>query len=360
MIRRLTTLVASTLLAVFMSTAAASACGFLVAENGAVRLNQFTALAAVGSDGLTHYVTSFDFAGGAASFGAIIPLPGEPSTVEAAGNWTLQRLGREVNPPNPEEFAEAQTAASSADAEVVASYEVDSLDIDIVRGGAEGVLAWGNDNGFDIGVGEDALDMLAFYADRSPWFAAIRYDLERAEGQQLIEGDGTPVHFAFDEAPWIPLRVLAFDKPGGELVQADLYLLTPDRPRVLTGPGLTPTVSQRASDSLMFDLADDENSSWVPEEAWLTYYDLAVDARDLTYDLAVAPTGKQHIERAQAFGIRQVTAEVDNAPPSEPIAVPPVSVPSERSPIVLFALALTAVAILAAGGTSAVWFTRRR
>lgn len=351
MIRRLSTVIAGLVLAVLTAATAASACGFLIAENGAVRLDKFTALAAVGSDGLTHYVTSFNFVGGSASFGAVIPLPGEPSTVEAAGNWTLQRLGREVAPP----ATTAATTGSSSEAgraEVVASYEVDSLDIDIVRGGADGVLEWANDNGFDIGVGEDALDMLAFYADRSPWFAAIRYDVERAEGQNLVEGDGTPVHFAFDEAPWIPLRVLAFDKPGGELVQADLFLLTPERPRVLTGAGLAPTVSQRASESLLFDLADDENSSWVPDSGWLTYYALAVDARDLTYDLAVAPTGKAHIERAAAFGLR------DPAP--EPIAVVPVEVPVDRSPIVLFALALTAVAVMAAGGAGAVWFARQR
>lgn len=304
--RLLATLAATS--ALWLTTAAtALACGFLVAENGAIRLAEFSALAAVADDGTTHYVTSFTFQGSTDSFGALVPLPAEPTTVEKAGAWTLQRLKREVQPPVDEQAGVALAADSAASAEVVATYEVEALDIAILKGGGDAVLDWAQHNGFDLDVGvdgiEDALEMLSFYAGRSPYFAAVRYDLERAEELERVEGDGTPVHFAFDEdAPWVPLRVLTLDKSPGEIVLADIYLLTPQRPRVLTGD-LAPTLSGPAGDLLLADLRDDENSAWIPTEAWLTYYDLEVPAGELTYDLAVAAPGSTVVDRADAFGI---------------------------------------------------------
>ena len=60
--------------------------------NGAVNLVRTSTLAAY-HDGVEHYVTSFEFTGGAPeTFGSIIPLPGEPTKVERGGDWTLQRL----------------------------------------------------------------------------------------------------------------------------------------------------------------------------------------------------------------------------------------------------------------------------
>ena len=69
-----------------------------MAPNGAVQLVRTTTLAAH-HDGVEHYITNFEFAGNQESFGSIIPLPGEPTTVERAGDWTLQRLQLEVAPP---------------------------------------------------------------------------------------------------------------------------------------------------------------------------------------------------------------------------------------------------------------------
>ena len=86
------------LLVVFVTASAAGACGSLVAANGAVNLVRTTTLAAY-HDGVEHYVTSFEFTGVPKTFGSIIPLPDKPSNVERAGDWTLQRLEREVNPP---------------------------------------------------------------------------------------------------------------------------------------------------------------------------------------------------------------------------------------------------------------------
>ena len=99
------------LLAVIVTAPAAGACGSLIADNGAVNLVRTTTLAAY-HDGVEHYVTSFEFTGAPKTFGSIIPLPGKPSNVERAGDWTLQRLQREVNPVVLEsrEFAGAAAA----------------------------------------------------------------------------------------------------------------------------------------------------------------------------------------------------------------------------------------------------------
>ena len=74
----------------------------------------------------------------------------------------------------------------------------------------------------------------------SPVFAAVRYDLDRAEELDRTEGDSTPVHSSMPlAAPWVSLRILTFDKPATELVEADIFLLTPERPTLLPGHGST-------------------------------------------------------------------------------------------------------------------------
>src|SRR5436190_7785784 len=100
--------------------APAVACGGLVGENGTIQLNRTTTLAAY-HDGVEHYVTSFEFSGQGAQVGSIVPLPGVPTTVERGGDWTLQRLEREVNPPTFDKraFAEDQAVPTSAGAEVI-------------------------------------------------------------------------------------------------------------------------------------------------------------------------------------------------------------------------------------------------
>ncbi|GIU87567.1 MAG: hypothetical protein KatS3mg009_2082 [Acidimicrobiia bacterium] len=74
------------------------ACGGLVGENGTIRLVRTTTLAAY-HDGVERYVTSFEFTGEGEEVGSIVPLPGVPTKVERGGDWTLQRLAREVAPP---------------------------------------------------------------------------------------------------------------------------------------------------------------------------------------------------------------------------------------------------------------------
>ena len=91
---------AAGLLLVALSAAPALACGGLIGPNGAVNLLRTTTFAGY-HDGVEHYVTSFEFAGGGGAFGSLTPLPGIPTSVEKGGDWTLQRLIRETDPPVP-------------------------------------------------------------------------------------------------------------------------------------------------------------------------------------------------------------------------------------------------------------------
>ena len=81
----------------------AGACGGLVGENGTIQLTKTTTLAAY-HDGVERYVTSFEFSGEGQEVGSIIPLPDVPTDVVRGGDWTLQRLEREVAPPEQESF----------------------------------------------------------------------------------------------------------------------------------------------------------------------------------------------------------------------------------------------------------------
>ena len=85
-------------LALALMAAPAVACGGLVGENGTIQLTRTTTLAAY-HNGVERYVTSFEFSGQGKEVGSIVPLPDVPTKVERGGDWTLQRLEREVAPP---------------------------------------------------------------------------------------------------------------------------------------------------------------------------------------------------------------------------------------------------------------------
>src|SRR5688572_2825504 len=132
---RKTTVALSVMTIVALGAGPALACGGLVNPNGTVSLVKSTTLAAY-VDGVEHYVTSFEFAGGGGKFGSIVPLPGVPSDVERAGDWTLQRLVEEITPPEPERFALFDNAAGDAaagKAEVILETRIDSLDITVLK-----------------------------------------------------------------------------------------------------------------------------------------------------------------------------------------------------------------------------------
>src|SRR4051794_37007519 len=133
---------------VALTAAPAAACGGLVGENGTIRLSRTTTLAAY-HDGVERYVTSFEFTGQGESVGSIVPLPGIPSKVERGGDWTLQRLEREVAPPERFAFAAQDSSAKTASgAQVILSTKIDALDITILKGGGGEVGKWASDHGF--------------------------------------------------------------------------------------------------------------------------------------------------------------------------------------------------------------------
>jgi hypothetical protein len=276
------------LVASLVAAPAALACGFLVSANGAVQLGKTTTFVAW-EDGIEHYITNFTFEGPAESFGSLIPLPAEPTTVTRAGDWTLQRLQREVAPLELT-LLSAQSARldSAEDVEVILRTRIDSLDLVVLKGGGAGVLAWVNENGFSLPPGPETDHMLDFYASRSPYFLAARFDADAAAQDDFVAGDGIPVQITIPTPqPWVPLHILHGAIPDSVIIEADVFLLTPERPNLLYGEGLTIERSEWASDLLLDDLRSDENMEWVPDEGWFTYLKLETEAENVTYDLSV-------------------------------------------------------------------------
>ena len=311
----------------------ALACGGLVAPNGTINLLKTTTLAAY-HRGIEHYVTSFEFAGeGAAEVGSIVPLPGVPTRVVKAGGWTLQRLVQEVTPPPPEletgDFAAAKAAPS---AQVLLEAQIDALDITVLKGGAVAVGAWAKDHGFFLPP--DAPEVLDFYAERSPIFMAARFNAGRAEAQGVQTGEGTPIHVAIPTPnPWVPLRILGLGRQEGELIQADVFLLTDSPPSTLPQAehvsgdpgqrGLIQEVSEPASLSLLRDLRSDDRMRWLPRsDLWLTYIRINEEAGRLTHDLAIDASGYGQPDPVAAGFARQlITAPTDDPTTGETFAV---------------------------------------
>jgi hypothetical protein len=286
------------LVALLITAAPALACGGLIGPNGAVNLLRTTTFAGY-HDGVEHYVTAFQFAGGGGAFGSITPLPGIPTEVERGGDWTLQRLVLETDPPEQERFAlgAAAAGASADEAEVLLETTIDALDITILRGGGDEVGLWAKNHGFRLPP--DAPEVLDFYADRSPIFMAAAFDADAAAERGEAVGDGTPVHLTIPtDNPWVPLHILQLGKADAETVEADVYLLTDERPALLPkagafieSAGLELDHSAPATESLLTDLRSDAGMEWVPRSAWLTKVVVDTPAGDLTYDLAIDASG---------------------------------------------------------------------
>ena len=281
---------------ILLAVAPALACGGLVNPNGTVSLVRTTTLAGY-RYGVEHYVTSFKFEGGGAKFGSIIPLPDVPSKVRRGGDWTLQRLVKEITPPPPPvptpSGSFSTTTATPTPAKVIYETEIDSVKITILRGGAVSVGEWAKKNGFALTP--DAPEVLDFYAARSPIFMALRFDPKDAKKSDKRIGDGVPIHLNIPtENPWVPLRILALGQADYATVEADVFLLTKRMPALAPVPldapasrGLVLKRSEAASSSLLSDLRLEKNMEWVHEsKMWLSYLKLDVDAKDLAYDLA--------------------------------------------------------------------------
>ena len=287
--------------AFLLVAAPASACGGLVAPNGTINLVRTTTLAAY-DDGVEHYVTAFNFVGSGGKFGSIVPLPDVPTKVVRAGDWTLQRLVIETQPVAEARALSSFDAAAASKAEVLLETQVDSLDITVLRGGATEVGNWARENGFSLSP--DAPEVLDFYARRSPIFMAAKFNAKRAARQGIDQGSSIPVHLTIPtDNPWVPLRILALGRQPAEAVEADVFLLTNDRPSLLAGasplealqtgrPGLVLTQSGPAPDALMADLRSDKGMGWMPKDMYLTYLKLDTLSKDLTYDLAIDVSGR--------------------------------------------------------------------
>jgi hypothetical protein len=301
---RLATVVTTATGAVLLAAGPAGACGGLVGENGSIELLRTTTLAAW-HDGVEHYVTSFEFSGSGESVGSIIPLPAEPTDVVRGGDWTLQRLQLEVNPPRFEAAsADDAAGAEASGVEILLETEIDALDITVLAGGGDAVGQWALDNGFLLTP--DAPEVLDFYAQRSPVFLAARFDASRAAEQGLAAGQGTPVHITMETPrPWVPLRILGLGLDDIQVVEADVFLLTDEEPELLAGgDGLDVERSVPAREDLLVDLRSDVGMEWVPEELWLTHLTLGEEAADLDYDLSASGGGTSKSPSAADAGLR--------------------------------------------------------
>jgi hypothetical protein len=285
--RRLVCFVALALAAIVGTAGPAAACGGLVGENGTIQLTRTTTLAAY-HDGVERYVTSFEFSGTGEAVGSIVPLPGIPTKVERGGDWTLQRLEREVRPQPVAAGSLALAAPAAGSAEVLQQTQVDALDITILRGGGDAVGKWAIDHGFLLTP--DAPAVLDFYSHRSKIFMAARFDASRAAALGQQSGDGTPIMLTIPtREPWVPLRILALGLDASRFVNADVFLLTDDRPTVLAADdGVDVARSEPASSTLLDDLRSDAHMGWVPDSMWLTFYNVSTPARELRHDLSVS------------------------------------------------------------------------
>ena len=323
------TIVAASIALLGLTATPAFACGGLVAPNGTINLVRTTTLAAY-HRGVEHYVTSFSFAGKGQEIGSIVPLPGVPTEVVKGGDWTLQRLQLEVEPPVAELAAGADGAAAGQ-ARVLLEAEIDALDITVLEGGAEAVGTWATEHWFFLPP--DAPEVLEFYAERSPIFLAARFDTERAADQGLQVGEGTPIHVVIPTPkPWVPLRILGLGRQGNEIVEADVFLLTDAEPSMLPevvspddgeGTGLLLRASEPASAQLMTDLRSDDRMGWLPEQdMWLTALRVRERADRLTHDLSIDATGVGEPDPIAAGLVRPLSSSFDagTTAPNVPLA----------------------------------------
>ena len=274
--------------------APAFACGGLIGPNGAVNLLRTTTFVGY-HDGIEHYVTAFQFAGGGGKFGSLTPLPGVPTNVERGGSWTLQRLVRETQPVKAQGPLAFATRSAADGVQILLETKIDALDITVLKGGGAAVGEWATAHGFRLPA--DAPEILDFYADRSPIFLAAAFDADAAAARGQRVGDGTPVHITIPTAnPWVPLRILALGKQANDPVQADVYLLTDQRPAMLPYArgtnGLQLAYDRTASAALLTDLRTDAGMGWVPATGWLSKLRIDTVAATLTYDLAIDAAGR--------------------------------------------------------------------
>ena len=348
MLRRLLLVAAG---AVALIPVGASACGGLVAPNGAVRLERASTLVAW-HDGVEHYMTSFSYQGDVPGLGWIVPLPAVPDKIEEGGGWTLQRLLRESEPVRFDVQAGASGASGGAalsQVEVLQQTRVQALDITVIRGSGKGVVDWCSQNGFTLPA-ETRAHILA-YAQTTPVFMAAKYDVSRAQLSGRFTGDGTPLLITMHTPHlWVPLEVLA---NADDQVNADLYLLTDswlttgDGSAAQVGdelpgaPGFTVRFQEPMNASLHRDLSTDKNMSWVPQNSFFTALRLEAVGHTVTYDMSVTRTGEM---RLASMGAGPAAADL----PPDPAFLAPSDGTARTVEIALIAAGSILAAVLVA------------
>jgi hypothetical protein len=350
---------------VVVPTVPVLACAALIGPRGTVNLTR-TATLAAHHNGIEHYVTAFNYAGGGGKFGSIIPLPGMPTKVEKGGGWTLQRLQRETAPPEPQLRFAAASTASGDKAQEVYKTRIDALDITVLKGGGASIREWAAQHGFKLSP--DSPVVFDFYARRSPYFMAAVFDTTKAEerGQQV--GDGTPIHITIPMSnPWVPLRVLGLGKDPRDSIDADVYLLTDRIPNLLPAAGRGYTLERQgpASRQLLADLRSDRGMGWMPASGMtLTHLIVSSNNKQLRYDLATnVHGGKPSAWRAGLAPLSTPTPTPAPTPRPTPVPTPtaaPIAIAVARAaqarPVWPFAAGALVVALAGA----AVWVLRVR
>ena len=227
-----------------LTASAAGACGSLVAANGAVNLVRTSTLAAY-HDGVEHYMHQLRVHRRAAgAFGSIVPLPANPTTVERGGRLDAAATSSARWPRSTSLAAETFSAATAAGdrVQVLREVRIESLDITILRGGGKAVAKWAEDAGLRPHPWT-APQVFDFYAKRSPYFMAAKFDASAAVAQGFPRWrwhPGAPRHP--DRRPVGPVaHPRARRRVPQAQVNADVFLLTDHKPSLLYGKGLRRT-----------------------------------------------------------------------------------------------------------------------
>ncbi len=238
----------------------------------------------------------------------------------AAGDPVEGRAGRRLDAPAPRAGGRpaAPTAANEslrqtrrppAPAEELYNTRIDALDITILRGGGASVGQWAREHGFQLTP--DAPEVLDFYAARSPIFMAARFNADAAKERNQEQGEGTPIHLTIPmENPWVPLRILGLGKGSDDVINANVFLLTPDKPNLLPEPQAAPRTpaparwpgrrsarrclpgAQRAGLEVAARRPPLRQGHGVgPGPMWFTYLQIGEQSGRLRYDLAIDKSG---------------------------------------------------------------------
>ena len=131
-------------LAIFLAATPALACGGLIGPNGAVNLLRTTTFAGY-HDGVEHYVTAFQFAGGGGEFGSITPAARasrRASRRAATGRSSASSARR--SPLLRLALAGGVGGRRGRGAVELMNVTIDALDITVLKGGAADIGAVGD------------------------------------------------------------------------------------------------------------------------------------------------------------------------------------------------------------------------